>query len=217
MPGIQDIVRWGRRVYLTVQRRFRAVVDVARFWWQVRSHADLRIVVGSSGKYQPGWIPTDREYLDLLIPKHWRRAFGTRRASVILAEHVFEHLTEAEGEQAIGVCAQYLKPGGYLRVAVPDGYCPDPRYINYVKPGGTGSGSDDHKVLYNVDTLTSAMLRCGLVPEPLEWYSSQGAFSFKDWDPTSGLIERSRRFDERNAGGRLAYTSLIVDGRRPAD
>lgn len=34
-----------------------------------------------------------------------------------------------------------LKPGGYVRVAVPDGFHPDPAYIEMGRPGGYGTGS----------------------------------------------------------------------------
>ena len=42
-----------------------------------------------------------------------------------------------------------------IRIAVPDGYHTDARYINYVKPGGAGEGADDHKHLFNYKSLGS--------------------------------------------------------------
>ena len=71
----------------------------------------------------------------------------------ILAEHVWEHLDCFAAIVAAQNCFKYLKPGGYIRVAVPDGWHPDKDYIDYVKPGGWGAGSDDHHVLY---TYTNA-------------------------------------------------------------
>ena len=50
-------------------------------------------------------------------------------------------------------CYEFLRPGGRLRIAVPDGFHPEPGYIEYVRPGGTGIGADDHKVLYNYQSL----------------------------------------------------------------
>lgn len=184
------------------------------FRWRVRTAADLKIVVGSSGQFEPGWIPSDYQYLNLLKPDHWERTFGDRRLSAILAEHVFEHLTEDEGRAAIKTCAQYLRAGGYLRIAVPDGYSPDPAYIERVKPGGSGPGSHDHKVLYNFQLLASMMEAAGLRPKLLEYYSEDGQFHFVDWDPSTGKIWRSSRYDDRNSDGVLRYSSLIVDGSR---
>jgi len=44
-----------------------------------------------------------------------------------------------------------------LRVAVPDGFHPNPGYIERVKPGGTGPGAGDHKILYTYRTLSAIL------------------------------------------------------------
>ena len=62
-----------------------------------------------------------------------------------MAEHVWEHLSEADARAANRLCFRYLKPGGVLRLAVPDGLHPDPGYIDEVRPGGTGAGVDDQE------------------------------------------------------------------------
>jgi predicted SAM-dependent methyltransferase len=49
----------------------------------------------------------------------------------MLAEHVWEHLTEEEGLAAARACFKYLSPGGFLRVVVPDGLHPDPAYVEW--------------------------------------------------------------------------------------
>jgi predicted SAM-dependent methyltransferase len=64
--------------------------------------------------------------------------FTHNSITAILAEHVWEHLTFEEGVQAAKNCYKYLKPGGYVRCAVPDGYFPDEEYQNIVKIGGPG-------------------------------------------------------------------------------
>ncbi len=107
---------------------------------QSLSHDPLRIVIGAGGIYQAGWIPTEQENLNLLIPQDWEACFNKNSISAILAEHVWEHLTYNEGISAAKVCRNFLTTGGYIRIAVPDGYNPDPAYINHVKPGGTGPG-----------------------------------------------------------------------------
>lgn len=35
-------------------------------------------------------------------------------------------------------------------MAVPDGFHPSAEYVDGAKPGGSGSCSDDHKVLYSI-------------------------------------------------------------------
>jgi predicted SAM-dependent methyltransferase len=172
--------------------------------------------VGASGHAPPGWIATDVSSLNLLDEADWRGRFREGALDAILAEHVWEHLTPAQGLAAAARCARYLRPGARLRVAVPDGLHPDPAYIEAVRPGGSGCGAADHKALYTCRTLTALLAAAGLEPRPLEFFDEAGAFHAAPWRWEDGPVRRSARFDPRNAGGRLAYTSLIVDALRPA-
>ena len=174
-------------------------------------------MVGSGGIGPAGWIATDVEYLDLLRPDEWAAYFAPASIAAILAEHVWEHLSLEDGLIAAQTCQAYLRPGGYLRLAVPDGFHPNPEYIGQVKVGGSGAGADDHKVLYTVDTMSALLARAGFVVEPLEYFDAAGRFHAVPWNPDDGLIRRSARFDRRNQGGELRYTSLIVDARKRAE
>jgi len=128
---------------------------------------------------------------------------------------VWEHLTADDARRAQRNAHTFLKPGGHLRLAVPDGRHPDPAYLERVRPGGTGPGADDHKVLYTVETLSRSLEAAGFEVRPLEYWDARGEFQFCDWSTADGKIVRSRRFDPRNATGTLAYTSLIVDAIKP--
>src|SRR5262249_12464606 len=75
-----------------------------------------RIVVGSSGVADHGWIPTEAEYLNLLQHSHWEYYFQENSIDAILAEHVWEHLALQDGLRAAQVCHRFLKSGSYLRV-----------------------------------------------------------------------------------------------------
>lgn len=129
----------------------------------------------------------------------------------MLAEHVWEHLTLKEASIAFKYCFKYLKHGGYFRIAVPDGYHVDKDYIDYVKVRGTGPGSDDHKVLYTIEVLQKMLEDAGFTVKPLEYFNKNGEFIFNEWSTDQGKIHRSMRFDSRNQGSTLSYTSLIVD------
>lgn len=174
----------------------------------------LRIVVGASGVYQQGWIPTDIEHLNILKLDRWRRYFGESSIDAILAEHVFEHLTIEEGIIAARNCYKFLKPNGYMRVAVPDGFHPSADYINQVRPGGVGVGSGDHKILYNYKTLSGIFENNNYRVDLLEYFNEEGVFCSMEWDPGMGMITRSRIYDERNINGELNYTSIIIDVRK---
>lgn len=135
--------------------------------------------------------------------------------NAILAEHVWEHLDCKAAITAAQNCFKYLMPGGYIRVAVPDGMYPDQEYIDYVKPGGYGAGSDDHYVLYTYETLTAVFVSVGFEISLLEYFDEPGTFHFQEWSPADGMISRSSRFDSRNGTRELAYTSIILDAIKP--
>jgi len=172
----------------------------------------LRVVVGAEGNFQQGWIGTEIDTLNLLKKRDWKMLFKPGIIDVILAEHVWEHLTDEEGQLALRNCFTYLKKGGYFRVAVPDGFHPDQNYIDYVKPGGHGAGADDHKLLYNYLLMKAYLEAAGFKVRLLEYFDENGVFHYNEWAPEDGLIRRSKRFDERNKNGQLNYTSLIIDG-----
>ena len=131
---------------------------------------------------------------------------------VFLAEHVWEHLSLAEGFKSKKDCYRFLKKGGRLRIAVPDGLHIDPCYIEHVRPGGSGSGASDHKLLYTYKILDKVLSEAGFTVDLLEYWDENGKFHYKEWDPELGKINRSCRFDGRNVNMPLSYTSLIADG-----
>lgn len=175
----------------------------------------IRIVVGSNGVFQPGWHPTEADFLNLLIPAQWAELFSEHPIEAILAEHVWEHLTEADGLEAARTCFRFLMPGGWLRAAVPDSLHPDPHYRNWVKPGGCGPSADDHKLFYTYKTFSKVFEQAGFSVTLLEYFDERGEFHAMDWDPLAGRINRSLRFDRRNRDGRPHYTSIILDARKP--
>ena len=97
---------------------------------------------------------------------------------------------------------------------MPDGLHPDRSYLDWVRPNGTGPSAPAHKVLYDYGSLSNSLCQAGFAVTPLEYFDESGIFHRHDWDPHDGLIRRSARFDARNSGGTLKYTSLIVDARK---
>ena len=181
---------------------------------QVRRNP-LKIVLGSSRVHVRDWLLTDMDQLDITVEADWQRYFTPGSVDAILAEHVWEHLTPDQAVAAARNCFAYLRPGGRLRIAVPDGLHPDPEYIEAVRPMGSAKGSDDHKVLYTCDTLKHLMENAGFGIRVLECFDANGRFFSSDWDPEDGMIRRSARFDSRNSDGVLRYTSIIMDVFKP--
>lgn len=148
------------------------------------------------------------------MPESWERFLQDRPVDTILAEHVWHYLDLEQGLRAARLCFRHLAPGGRLRIAVPDGLHPDRGYLDWVRPNGTGPSAPAHKVLYDYRTLSDSLCQAGLAVTLLEYFDEAGVFHRQDWDPSDGFIRRSARFDARNAGGALTYTSLIVDARK---
>ena len=68
---------------------------------QSAAHGEpIRIILGAGGiTPDPGWIPTNVQFLNLLLDEQWQQAFGDHRIDAIFAgEHVWEHLTPADGK-----------------------------------------------------------------------------------------------------------------------
>jgi predicted SAM-dependent methyltransferase len=180
----------------------------------------LRIILGAGDQRYPGWIATQREDLDLLDAAQWARQFGIRRVDALLCEHVWEHLSEAEGRAAARLCFAYLRPGGYLRCAVPDGNFPDPEYQRIAQVGGPGPRDHpaaDHKMVYTYRLFADVFAAAGFVVDLLEYCDEHGRFHSHQWDAADGIIYRSLRFDHRNRQGALKSVSLILDAIKPGD
>lgn len=184
----------------------------------VRPGQPLRIIIGAGDQRWPGWIATQKEDLDLLNPAEWQKTFQIRSADAFLCEHVWEHLTEAQGREAARLCYRYLNPGGYLRCAVPDANFPDRTYQETARVGGPGPPEHPaagHKVFYDYRLLTDVFRQAGFEVDLLEYCDENGRFHYNQWSPDDGPVYRSLLLDHRNRGGRIAFVSLIVDALKP--
>ncbi|KAA0549823.1 SAM-dependent methyltransferase [Bacillus sp. BGMRC 2118] len=175
----------------------------------------IRIVVGA-GEYNnnPGWLHTQEDELNLLDDTTWIDRFSKNSIHAILAEHVWEHLTYEEGIEAAKVCYQFLKPNGYLRCAVPDGFFQDEAYQNMVKvggPGPKGHPAESHKIVHTYKTITTMFEIAGYTVHLLEYCDEEGKFHQNDWEGKEGVIFRSKKYDPRNQGNEIAFPSLIID------
>jgi predicted SAM-dependent methyltransferase len=181
----------------------------------LKNHSKRKIIVGSGGinglEDNSDWLATDIEFLDITKASDWQKLLSDYRLDNILAEHVWEHLSDEDTRLANVNCFNYLNPNGVLRLAVPDGFHPNIEYIHYVKPGGVGAGADDHKILYNYKTMKDSLEIAGFKVQLLEYWDESEKFNSVEWTDEGGRIRRSKRYDDRNKNGTLEYTSLIVD------
>ena len=177
----------------------------------------MKIIVGAQSTQQLGWISLQKNDLDIRDERSWAQRFSPNSLDAVLAEHVLEHLTYSEAEQTVRNCFKYLKPNGYFRIAVPDGFHPEPNYIAWVRPL-TGWNGDDHKFLFDYKNLNGLLAGAGFAVRPLEWFDEQGNFHQQLWNLQDGVITRSRNAIWSKFLGIVVnaeYTSLIVDAVKP--
>jgi predicted SAM-dependent methyltransferase len=178
----------------------------------------LKIILGAGEQRYEGWIATQKDELDLLQYEDWALSFGERRIDALLCEHVWEHLTEGEGRQAARICYDFLRPGGYLRCAVPDANFPDEEYQRMVQIGGPGPADHpaaDHKIVYDSIRFVDVFRSAGFEVDLLEYCDERGRFHYNQWNPDDGPVYRSLRSDHRNRGPEIGFVSLILDARKP--
>ena len=208
-PVFNSLRRRYRRARLVRRETHRLRQEIAA---TIEAQRPIKLILGAGGTRYAGWIHTDIPYFDMLEPAHWTRVLRGTTVDNLLLEHVVEHIPQAAFVDALGIMRQHLAPDGVVRVAVPDGYHPDPRYIDFVRPGGIGPGCDDHDELYTVDALVAVLQAAGWRVTPLEYYDEAGTFHQQARDPQHGPIVRDKDFTTPD-DPTLDYSSLIVDAR----
>ena len=141
----------------------------------------MKVIIGAGNTEYDGWSNTDVEELDLLNQDKFNILFPNKDIDAFLAEHVWEHLSFEEGIIAAKNCFDFLKPGGYIRVAVPDKNFKNAWYQNMVKVGGPGPKDHpaySHKILYDYKMLTKVFEKAGFKINLLEYCDADGKFHF---------------------------------------
>jgi len=206
---------WGKALIVIIKQLLRSLRKSYRDLYasvKIRlQQSNYKIIIGSASTKQTGWVSTNYPMLDLTDKKTFLALFEPNSVKNFLAEHVWEHLTLEQSAIACSNCFLFLKKGGVLRIAVPDGYHSDPDYIKEVMPGGHGSGADDHKVLYNYKSLSEVLESAGFSVKLLEWFDEGKQFNQRPLGNENGYIMRSSLNDQRNKSNPTQYTSLIVD------
>ena len=179
----------------------------------------VRIIIGAGRQRWQGWIPTNRKNLDLLKPEEWEQSFRDRPVDAILCENVWQQLTEMEGRRAAELCYKYLKPGGYLRCAVPDGYFQNKssRFGMLGSQKKSSYPSKKFKMAYNYRLLSDVFIQAGFEVDLLEYCDEKGRFHYHQWNTEDGPIYRSLMLDWRNQRGMIENASLIIDAKKSAD
>lgn len=177
----------------------------------------LKIILGAGNTSYDGWISTQENEINLLDRKDFEKQFDEHSVDAMLAEHVWEHMTEQEGIQAAKNCYDFLKYGGYIRCAVPDRNFKNEWYQNMVQVGGPGPVDHPaytHKIVYDYETFKTVFEQAGFEVELLEYCDEKGVFHYKYWNELDGKIGRSFRFDTRNSLDELGMVSIVIDAKK---
>lgn len=178
----------------------------------------MKIIIGAGATKYDGWMATQETELNVLSIANWASMFTSESIDAMLAEHVWEHMTLEEGIAAAENCYRYLRPGGYIRCAVPDKNFRNEWYQSMVQVGGPGPldhPAATHKIVYDHQTLSHVFERAGFEVSLLEYCDENGDFHYTYWNENDGKIGRSFRFDSRNTQEKLGMVSLILDAKKP--
>jgi len=187
----------------------------------------VKVIVGANGTKQSGWLSLERSDLDLRDRRMWARLFRPSSLDAVLTEHVLEHLTPEEAYRAADNVYEFLRPGGYWRIAVPDANNPGRWYQLCSRPGSLlhlianvlyTPGEPSHQVFYEYGSLTSLLEVAGFVPRLLEWHDQAGTFHRVRWNTWDGEVRRSfghPYVTTRKGLGGAHNLSVIVDAIKP--
>lgn len=125
----------------------------------------LRLNLGSRHIQIPGFVDVDRRYGTEVYPL----PYPDNSVEEILASHVLEHFSHRQVTEVLLHWIEKLKPGGRLRIAVPDfekvakDYLAGlPVNVQGFVMGGHEDDNDKHGAIFDKEELTEAMMACGL-------------------------------------------------------
>jgi len=88
-----------------------------------RGQNNLKIHLGCGPRSVSGWVnvdATNQEGVDLQWDLRSALPFDNCSTEMIYSEHVLEHLHKPDALKLLGECYRILKPGGLMRIGVPD-------------------------------------------------------------------------------------------------
>lgn len=122
---------------------------------------DIKLNIGAGSTVIEGFTPIDRKFGNEAFPL----PYPDGSISEIRASHILEHFTFSDAHKALAEWTRVLKPGGRIRIAVPDVdkvlYDNSPSRLFYLM-GGQTDENDIHKSAYDQKRLTRLMEEMGL-------------------------------------------------------
>lgn len=133
----------------------------------------LKLNLGSGMQKLPGFVNVDLAFGKSAYPLD----FPDNSAEVIRASHILEHFPGNDAPKVLADWVRALKPGGLLKVAVPnfkwiaESYLKGERGIGGYVVGGQCDENDYHKAIFDEITLYKLLQEAGL--EQIEGWQSE--------------------------------------------
>lgn len=171
-------LRWRLRTLATAAVR-PMMLRKSRHW--LANGQPHRLHLGCGRTILPGWLNVDlvgRQAVDLALDLRKPFPFPDRSIDAVFHEHLIEHLTYQDAVALLSECARVLRPGGVLRVSVPDfrrylySYVHGTDFIETVRPGRFSplialsevAYCYGHRSLWDAQTLSKVLETLGLTP-----------------------------------------------------
>ena len=130
---------------------------------------EIKLNIGAGSTVIEGFTPIDRKLGTEAFPL----PYADGSVDEIRASHILEHFTFGDAQKAMEEWSRVLKPGGRIRISVPDvdKVLKDetPNRLFYLM-GGQMHADDIHKSAYDRNRLTALMQQNGL-RQIKDWYS----------------------------------------------
>ena len=126
----------------------------------------MKLNIGAGNTTIEGYTP-----IDIANGQDARRlGYADNSCDEVYASHILEHFGNAEVAGVLAEWVRVLKPGGELRIAVPDVLRITAAYqageelnIQGYLMGGQTDGNDFHKTIFDEESLRDSMIAAGLV------------------------------------------------------
>lgn len=169
-----------------------------------------KVVLGAAHTAYPGWLSLNQDVCDLTKEKDFQFLFKPSSLENILLEHVIEHLEPEDFSKSLQIMKKFLKPGGRIRIAVPDRFHPSAYVRELTGINGTEPGGDDHKAFYSIEDFIKIAQSHGLSIEPIEYFDKDGIFFSKSFSYDFGYISRcSLNYKGRFTSNESEYNKFI--------
>jgi SAM-dependent methyltransferase len=157
----------------------------------------IRLDLGAGRRVRAGFIAMGRDYGTEIFPL----AYRDDSVDEIVASHVLEHFPHSQVQAVVRDWARALKPGGRMRLAVPDFGLLALDYLSgsigtveRIVMGGQIDANDFHRSIFDDDRLRRLMMLAGLI-------------DIKPWE--SEIADSARESVSLNLEGRKPCLAVI--------